>query len=197
MVKLIVEGNLGADAEVKNENGRKFVSMSIADTTRRTDENGQVHEKTQWVSATINGDGGNLLQYLKKGARVHVIGDGEVRMYHSEKQRALVAGLKVFVREIELTGSTPEAVPRDLYDTDGIAHRISKYYHCPDTANATLYNKSGEMFTVDANGWVLPTNVQEKEQATVTNEDASEQAEKPAEQATEATDKQSQKKGKK
>jgi len=188
MVKLIVEGNLGADAQVKNENGRKFVSMSIADTTRRTDENGQVHEKTQWVSATINGDGGNLLQYLKKGARVHVIGDGEVRMYHSEKQRALVAGLKVFVREIELTGSTPEAVPRDLYDTDGIAHRISKYYHCTDAANATLHNKSGEMFTVDANGWVLPTNVQEQEQATVTNEDASEQAEKPAEQATEATD---------
>lgn len=197
MVKLIVEGNLGADAEVKNENGHKFVSMSIADTTRRTDENGQVHEKTQWISATINGDGGNLFQYLKKGARVHVIGDGEVRMYHSEKQRALVAGLKVFVREIELTGSTPEAVPRDLYDTDGIAHRISKYYHCQDAANATLYNKSGEMFTVDANGWVLPTNVQEQEQATVTNEDASEQAEKPAEQATEATDKQSQKKGKK
>lgn len=197
MVKLIVEGNLGADAEVKNENGRKFVSMSIADTTRRTDENGQVHEKTQWVSATINGDGGNLLQYLKKGARVHVIGDGEVRMYHSEKQRALVAGLKVYVREIELTGSTPEAVPRDLYDTDGIAHRISKYYHCPDAANATLYNKSGEQFTVDANGWVLPTNVQERELATVTNEGASEQAEKTAEQATEAADKQSQKKGKK
>ncbi len=197
MVKLIVEGNLGGDAEKRTENGRTFVSMSIADTTRRTDENGQVHEKTQWVSATLNGDGGNLLQYLKKGARVHVIGDGEVRMYHSEKQRALVAGLKVYVREIELTGSTPEAVPRDLYDTDGIAHRISKYYHCHDAANATLYNKSGGMFTVDANGWVLPTNVQEQGLATVTNEGASEQAEKPAEQATEATDKQSHKKGKK
>lgn len=197
MVKLIVEGNLGADAEVKNENGRKFVSMSIADTTRRTDENGQVHEKTQWVSATINGDGGNLLQYLKKGARVHVIGDGEVRMYHSEKQRALVAGLKVFVREIELTGSTPEVVPRDLYDTDGIAHRVSKYYHCQDAANATLYNKSGEQFTVDANGWVLPTNGQGQEQAAVANKDAEEQVQKPAEQATETTDGKSQKKGKK
>lgn len=183
MIKLIVEGNLGANAEVKNENGHQFVSMNIAENRRYTDPTtGETKEKTQWVSATLNGDGGNLLQYLVKGARVHIIGDAEVRQYHSEKQRALVAGLKVYVREIELVGGTPEAVPRDLYDTDGIAHRVYKYYHVQDVRDSILYNRAGEQYTVDAAGWVSPTNVQ------ATNDQPQEQAEEaqPQEQAENA-----------
>lgn len=183
MIKLIVEGNLGANAEVKNENGHQFVSMNIAENRRYTDPTtGETKEKTQWISATLNGDGGNLLQYLVKGARVHIIGDAEVRQYHSEKQRALVAGLKVYVREIELVGGTPEAVPRDLYDTDGVAHRVYKFYHVPDVRGSVLYNRAGEQFTVDANGWVSPTNVQ------ATNDQPQEQAEEtqPQEQAEDA-----------
>lgn len=166
MFKVIIEGNLGGNAELRNDNGHQFVSMSVAHTTRRTLEDGQVKESTLWVSATINGDGGNLLPYLVKGARVHIIGDGELRTYHSEKQRALVAGLKVFVREIELVGGAPEAVPRDLYDVDGVAHRIAKYYYCPDVRDQVLLNRGGEQFVVDANGWVSPTNVQQVPAAT-------------------------------
>lgn len=182
MIKLIVEGNLGANAEVKNENGHQFVSMNIAENRRYTDTTtGETKEKTQWISATLNGDGGNLLPYLVKGARVHIIGDAEVRQYHSEKQRALVAALKVYVREIELVGGAPEAVPRDLYDINGCAHRVSKYYHVDDAANCILMNRAGEQFTVDANGWVSPTNVQ------ATNDQPQEQAaDQPQEQATEA-----------
>lgn len=179
MIKVIVEGNLGANAEVKTENGHQFVSMNIAENRRYADPaTGETKEKTQWISATINGDGGNLLKYLVKGARVHIIGDAEVRQYHSEKQRALVAALKVYVREIELVGGTPEAVPRDLYDIYGVAHRVSKYYHVEDAANCILLNRAGEQFAVDANGWVSPTNVQ------ATNEQ-SEDAQ-PQEQTTEA-----------
>lgn len=186
MIKLIVEGNLGANAEVKNENGHQFVSMNIAENRRYTDPTtGETKEKTQWVSATLNGDGGNLLQYLVKGARVHIIGDAEVRQYHSEKQRALVAALKVYVREIELVGGTPEAVPRDLYDINGVAHRVLKYYHVPDVRNQILLNRSGEQFTVDENGWVSPTNVQ------ATNDQPQEQAEE-TQQQEEAEDAQSQ-----
>ena len=177
MIKLIVEGNLGANAEVKTENGHQFVSMNIAENRRYTDPTtGETKEKTQWVSATLNGDGGNLLQYLVKGARVHIIGDAEVRQYHSEKQRALVVGLKVYVREIELVGGSPEAVPRDLYDTDGIAHRVLKYYHVPNVRDSILYNRAGEQYTVDANGWVSPTNVQ------ATNDQPQEQAEEAKEE---------------
>lgn len=154
MIKLQVEGNLGADAEVRRENGRVYVMFRVADTQRRTVGDKQT-ERTQWVSCFLNGDGGNLLQYLKKGARVYVSGDGDVNQYHSEQQRALVAGMTCFVRDIELVGGKPDAVPRELYDFDGVAHRVVKYF-LTDVKSCKLYSRSQAEFNVDANGWVTP-----------------------------------------
>ena len=154
MNRLEVIGNLGADAEVKIENGSKFVSLSIADTRRVKKQDGTYDEKTLWISATINGDGGNLLPYLVKGAKVCAIGDMEVRMYHSEKQRALVAGVKMFVRDIQLISTNVDDVPRDLYDADGVAHHVTKYFFCDTACGKELYNRSGEMFNCNNTGWV-------------------------------------------
>lgn len=161
MLKLIVSGNLGANAELHNENGKQFVSMSIAHTRRFRDGSGNEKEETQWISATLNGDCGKLLPYLVKGARVHCIGDPEVRMFHSEKQRALVAGLKIFIRDIELLGGNPEPVPRDLYDKNGAAHQVLKYYNVANVPAGELYSRQGEIYAVDANGWVTPPTRQD------------------------------------
>ena len=154
MNKLEVIGNLGADAEVKVENGKKFVSLSIADTRRRKKADGTTEEKTMWVSATINGDGGELMKYLVKGVKVWATGDMEVRTYHSEKQRCLVAGVKMFVRDIQLISTNVDDVPRDLYDKDGVAHRVTKHFYCDTAKEKQLYNRAGEGFTVDKQGWV-------------------------------------------
>lgn len=154
MNKLEVIGNLGADAEVKVENGKKFVSLSIADTRRRKKADGTTEEKTMWVSATINGDGGELMKYLVKGVKVWATGDMEVRTYHSEKQRCLVAGVKMFVRDIQLISTNVDDVPRDLYDEDGVAHRVTKHFYCDTAKKKQLYNRAGECFTVDKQGWV-------------------------------------------
>lgn len=156
MQKKIIVGNLGADAELKRENGREFVSMSIANTERRKKEDGSYEERVNWVSATLNGDGGNLLQYLKKGARVYAYGDYTVRMYHSEKQRALVAGVNLFIRDIELISTNVDAVPRDLYDINGAAHRITKLFWCQDSINTELYDRNGVAYHVDDKGFVYP-----------------------------------------
>lgn len=154
MNKLEVIGNLGADAEVKVENGKKFVSLSIADTRRRKKADGTIEEKTMWVSATINGDGGELMKYLVKGVKVWATGDMEVRTYHSEKQRCLVAGVKMFVRDIQLISTNVDDVPRDLYDEDGVAHRVTKHFYCDTAKEKQLYNRAGECFAVDKQGWV-------------------------------------------
>lgn len=156
MVKVTVEGNLGADAEVVRESGRIYVKFRVADTQRRTAADGSVNEHTQWVSCFWSGDGGRLLQYLKKGARVHVYGDADVNQYHSEKQRALVAGITCFVRDIELCGGKPEQVPGELYDTNGVAHRVAKLYVVPDLKETTLYSRSHAQFAVDNLGFVTP-----------------------------------------
>lgn len=169
MFKLSVIGNLGSDAELRNEQGSKFVKMSIAHTDKRKDANGNDVENTQWISATINGDGGELLQYLKKGTKVYAYGDAALRVFHSEKERRMVAGINLFVRNIELVGGTTDEVPRDLYDLDGVAHRITKYYYSADVRTQLLYDRGGREYQVDQSGWVIPV-VHAQPAATTTDE---------------------------
>lgn len=156
MIKMQIIGNLGADAQVYSENGSKFVKLSIADTVHRKKADGTTEEKTTWVSATINGDGGELLKYLTKGTKVFASGDARVKTFHSEKQRALVAGIDLFIRDIQLISVNRDDVPRDLYDIEGNAHAISKWFYSAEVRNQPLYSKNGEEFIVDDNGWVRP-----------------------------------------
>ena len=165
MLKLQVVGNLGSDAELISQDGHKFVKLSIAHSERRRNPDGTERESTTWVSATINGDGGNLLQYLKKGTKVYAYGDVGQRVFHSERERRMVAGLNLFIRDIELVGGQPDEVPRDLYDTDGVAYRVSKYYHCQGAKPGLLISKSGAQFAVSPEGWVSAVSEQAQQGA--------------------------------
>lgn len=188
MLKLQIIGNLGADAEVKREQGSQFVSLSIAHTERRKDANGVDRETTTWVSATINGDGGNLLQYLKKGTKVYAYGDVGLRLYNSEKDRRMKAGLNLYIRNIELIGSQGDEVPRELTDIDGVLHKVGKYYYCDTAKGLTLYNRSGQEFRVDAQGWVTVVSAPEPA-ASTTDDPVNDTTENKAENAAEKTDK--------
>lgn len=160
MLKLQIVGNLGSDAELYSENGHKFVKLSIAHTERRRNPDGSDRESTTWVSATINGDGGNLFQYLKKGTKVYAYGDVGLRVYHSEKERRMMPGMNLFIRDIELVGAQVDEVPRDLYDNDGVAYKVSKFFHCPGSKPGLLMSKSGAQFAVSDQGWVTPVTPQ-------------------------------------
>lgn len=102
MLKLEVIGNLGADAEVKTINEREYVTFSVAHTERGK---GEDNDKTIWVSALWGGNGGKLLQYLKKGTKVFLRGDLNVNLFQS-KSGAYDYSINVMVREIQLCGSS-------------------------------------------------------------------------------------------
>lgn len=155
MLKLHVIGNLGGDAEIKSEAGRQFVSFRVAHTIRRTRDDGTAQETTEWISCSLNGDGGALFQYLKRGTKVFISGDVSVRQFHSERDRCLKAGLNCYVRELELISTNVDAVPRDLYDADGLAHRVSKFFAVEKIKDGTLYDRQGRGYNV-SNGWVSP-----------------------------------------
>lgn len=107
MFKVEVIGNLGADAIIQKHQGREFVSFRVAHSDRWTDQTtGEVITHTIWVSCALNGNGGNLTQYLKKGVKVFVRGNGDVKIYSSPKTHRMEAGVNVSVSEIELCGST-------------------------------------------------------------------------------------------
>jgi single-strand DNA-binding protein len=156
MNQLQVIGNLGADAEIKESNGQKFVSFKVADSQRWTDANGESHESTVWVGCIMSGDGGNLLQYLKKGTAVFVEGRMSTRIYSSEKQRAMVAGIDLSVRHVELIGAKPNDVPSRLFTPQGMMVNVSKLFFTEQVENygCVLLDRSGNQYSVDNYGWV-------------------------------------------
>lgn len=159
MQKLSVIGNLGNDAEVRaREDGSKFVTFKVADTSKWTDLKGVVHESTQWISCVLNGDGGKLLQYLKKGVKVYVDGRPSYRVYSSEKERAVKCGVDIAVNSVELCGGSSDDVPRMLVDSDGQAVDVSKHYWTDPSKHKScfLYGIRGGQFVVDANGFIQP-----------------------------------------
>lgn len=106
MLRIEMIGNLGADAEVKENNGRKFISFRVAHSDKWKDAvSGQEHVSTVWASCALNGDGGNLLQYLKKGVKVFLRGSMSMNIYSSPKTHQMECGLNISVWELELCGS--------------------------------------------------------------------------------------------
>lgn len=109
MIKMEIIGNLGADAQLQVYNGNKYVSFRIANTDAWTDKStGEIKKSTQWVSCSMNGDGGNILSYLKKGTKVFVRGNAQIVVYSSPKTHQMEAGVNLFVREIELCGGSKD-----------------------------------------------------------------------------------------
>ena len=105
MLKCEIIGNLGADAEARTVNGQSFVSFRVAHSVTSTDtQTGAVTESTTWVSCTLNGDGGRLLPYLRKGTKVYLRGSVMLRLYEGNDGKKH-AGLNLYVAELELLNS--------------------------------------------------------------------------------------------
>ena len=109
MIKVEIIGNLGADAMLQVVNGNKFVSFRVANTDAWTDkQTGEIKKSTQWISCSLNGDGGALLPYLKKGTKVFVRGNAQFVIFSSAKSHQMEVGVNLYVREIELCGGNKE-----------------------------------------------------------------------------------------
>lgn len=170
MFKVEVIGNLGADAEVKDANGSKFVTFRVAHTEKWKTEKGEDKERTQWIDCTMSNAESGILPYLKQGVKVFVRGHAALRVYSSPKLRQMVAGISVAVQDIELVGGSADAVPRSLIDPkDGMIYEVTKHYWCnmPTKGMAkdelrTLVDKRGFEYAINKNGFVIPSQAQEQ-----------------------------------
>lgn len=181
MLQSFVIGYLGADAEVKGENGKEFTTFRVAHSERWKGADGVEHDTTQWVDVILNGKP-NVVEYLKAGTLVYAAGHCKLRCYSSEKARGFIAGITISAVTIELLGGQSDLVPKKLYSTDGKMHDVYKYYYCQDTRGEVLTNGRGKEYAVDDNGWVLPM---EQAQAQVAAQEQAEQAQQ-AEQSQQA-----------
>lgn len=170
MLKVEIIGNLGADAEVKESNGSKFVTMRIAHTDSWRDDAGNKQERTTWVDATMNDAESKVLPYLKQGVKVFVRGNASLRVYSSPKDRKMKAGLSVSVWELELLGGAMDAVPRQVIDpATAQVFDVSKYYWINrDNKNMkkdelyTLCDVRGNNYSMNKGGFVVPLEIKQE-----------------------------------
>ncbi len=101
---LVIEtcGFLGSDAEIKEFNGKRYISFNVAASDRHKDANGTVVSRTTWVSCLKLGEGA-LATYLKKGTQVFIRGDLSTKIFTNANGAQV--GINCHVRELQLLSS--------------------------------------------------------------------------------------------
>lgn len=157
-------GCLGADAEIKEANGAKFITLSIADKRKVKKQDGTTQVVTNWVDAIIANPEHPVLPYLKQGVRVAIVGNSDLRVYSSKKDRCMKAGQTIHVVNIELCGGLSDVVPGQLINpNDGRIFDVKKYYYLngasdviPEGADDIFVDAKGRRYLVEYAGWVTP-----------------------------------------
>lgn len=164
MLKVELIGNLGADAEIKESQGTKFVAFRVAHTVKYEGNDGGKVERTDWVDVTLSNPDSKIVPFLRQGTKVFVRGNASLRAYSSPKDRCWKAGLSVSAVDIELCGAAGDEVPRELTDPNtGHLFKVSRFYQCDaDTSGwkkndtAILVDKRMNRFILAKDGWVAP-----------------------------------------
>lgn len=113
MLKLILTGNLGKDAEIRNINSDNVViEFSVAHTEKTKDQTGNYVDKTTWIKCSkwAKPDKTAVAQYLKKGTKVCVIGVPSIAQWLNQQGETKVQ-FEMRVDEVELLGSAVQAQP--------------------------------------------------------------------------------------
>lgn len=86
--KVILFGNLGADAEVHTTPKGSVCKLRLATTEKWKDKDDQKHERTEWHRVTLFGSRAeSLASSLTKGARLYIEGRLQTSSYEKEGQR--------------------------------------------------------------------------------------------------------------
>ena len=102
MIKLIVSGRVGQDAEVKNVGDNTVCSFSVAHTEKVYGPTPS--EKTIWVTCSIWGERGlKLAPHIVKGTFVVVEGSASVNSY-TQKNGEPAAVIRCMVNSLEFGG---------------------------------------------------------------------------------------------
>lgn len=99
MVIITTTGNLGADAEAKQINGKTYISMNLGCRIRK--------DATLWVSV-LTSYNDKLMPYLKKGQAVMISGEADIKSFTRRDGDAGV-DVSVFAYSLQLVGRTENA----------------------------------------------------------------------------------------
>lgn len=106
MQKIILQGRLGNDAEVKStQSGKQFVTFRMATNVRRTGQNGVENVTYWWRINSFNAGPVAMAQYLKKGKPVIVIGQYTNSLYNNPQSGLVTIDNDVLADVIDFVDS--------------------------------------------------------------------------------------------
>jgi single-strand DNA-binding protein len=102
MIKAMVTGRLGKNAEVKTlDGGRSVINFNVA-----TDQGYGDKKKTLWVECAYFTDKTGVVPYLLKGTQVAVFGEPSLRTWEANGKNG--ASFTLNVAQVELVGGKTE-----------------------------------------------------------------------------------------
>ena len=107
MYKTILLGNIGKDCVVNTVNGKSVCNFSVAQTEKYKDAQGTQHEKTRWFDCALWRDNTSIAQYLKKGTKVLLEGQIDVKQFQRQDGTQGV-GMTFRVSNLTLLGGNKE-----------------------------------------------------------------------------------------
>lgn len=103
---MTIIGNLGRDAEIREVNGTRVITFSVAHSEKYRDRNTNLmSERTTWIRCSFwrDPDKVGVAQYLKKGKMVLVEGVPSVNVYVNNQGQP-AGSLECRVTELRLLG---------------------------------------------------------------------------------------------
>lgn len=133
MNRVILIGNLGADAELKYTQGGQVVSNFTVCTTERWTKDGQKQEKSEWHRCFWWGKGAEAVsKYLEKGKKISVEGSLATRSW-DDKNGVKHYATEIRVDNVELLSSNSDGVRGKNQDS-----RRNDYESQPDNRGANM-----------------------------------------------------------
>lgn len=106
MLKMLVAGALGGDAEIKEFGSRKVINFSVAVNKDYRNSEGKKVAKTEWINAHYwrnENQSMGVVEFLKKGKKVLLEGEPTAEAYIS-KDKTAKGALGLSVKSLELIG---------------------------------------------------------------------------------------------
>jgi single-strand DNA-binding protein len=101
MIELFIIGNLGSDAVMNENMGRKIINFAVCRSEVWKNREGNKESKKQWVDCAYYSDSNELLEMLKKGTQVYAKGSPDVKV-HQPKTGDPIAVQYLRVSKVEV-----------------------------------------------------------------------------------------------
>lgn len=127
--KVILLGNVGKDPQIRDGNGQKFATFSLATTDKSyTKRDGTVMpERTEWHSIVANGNIVQVIErYVKAGTKLYIEGKLRTRKY-TDRDNTERQVTEVYVDSMELLGSKQESNPNVPIANQQHSHQNNSY----------------------------------------------------------------------